>query len=114
MRLWYHCKTPKLTAQITLALRQILRPVAQAQIRQAKALGLSHRRIYAYYFHTFSAIANAWSCKGRHASWFWHSQVVISIIAHLIDLYDTEVIEEDGEMKPAALVKALAIALKEL
>ncbi|KAL5398603.1 hypothetical protein PMIN03_002523 [Paraphaeosphaeria minitans] len=100
--------------EITATLEKILLPVARAQVRQAKALGLSNKRIYVYYASVSAAVTGAWNRKWRHPLWSWASQAVISIVTFLVDIYDAEAIEEDGELKPAIVVKALAIALKEL
>ncbi|KAL5392179.1 hypothetical protein DPSP01_000697 [Paraphaeosphaeria sporulosa] len=103
-----------MTVQITVTLKKLLLPVARTQVWQAKELGLSNKIVYAYYANVGAAVTVEWNRKWRHPLWFWTSQAVMSIVTHLVDLYDTEVIEEDGEMKPAIVVKALAIALKEL
>lgn len=100
--------------QITAALEKLLLPVARTQVQQAKALGLSNKRIYVYYASVSAAVSVAWNRKWRHPLWYWTSQAVMSIVTFLVDRYDTEVIGEDGELKPPIIVKALAIALKEL
>lgn len=38
----------------------------------------------------------------------------MSIVAFLVDAYDREVVKKEGKLKPTIIVKALAIALKEL
>jgi hypothetical protein len=100
--------------QITAALKHLLYPVARAQVQQAKALGLPNKRIYAYYVNVNLTVGVKWNRKWRHPCYFWTSQAVMSIVTYLVDLYDIEVIEEDGELKPPIAIKALAIALIEL
>ncbi|KAL1593376.1 hypothetical protein SLS60_010984 [Paraconiothyrium brasiliense] len=100
--------------QLMKALYQVLRPVVRSQVQEAKAHGLSNKRIYSYYSVVRSTIEKSWNRKWRHITWFWNSDVVMSIVTWLVDLYDREVIEEDGELRPPILIKALAVALKEL
>ncbi|KAJ4351680.1 uncharacterized protein N0V89_007023 [Didymosphaeria variabile] len=85
--------------QITKELYQVLRPVVRAQVQEAKRHGLSNKRIYSYYSVLRSTIEKSWNRKWRHATWFWNSEAVMSIVAWLVDLYDREsirnVLEEE-------------------
>jgi hypothetical protein len=103
-----------ITVQFTAALKDLLYPVARAQVQQGKALGLSNERIYAYYSSVNFKVGITWKRIPRHSLYFWTSEAVTSIITCLVELYDTEVIDKDGELKPRIVIKALAIALVEL
>lgn len=99
---------------MTLVLSQYLRPMVHAQIREAKALGFSNTRIYHYYSKALTTLEKDFNCKWRRHSEFWFSSTIMSIVMFLVDINDPEVIYEDEELKPAIVVKALAMAIKEL
>ena len=100
--------------EMVLALTQVLSPYVDAQIEEAQRLGLSNRRIYSYYSELYSSIGTSWDRKWRDASRFWISGPILAITTYLVDQDDEETLDKHGEMKPSIVVKALAIAVKEL
>ena len=91
-----------------------MKDVVKRQITIAKNKGIPNEKIYEYYFLLRHSTEANWVVRWRHPLRPWYHESKMSIIEHLIDANDEQVLDSSGKIRPSMEIKAFAIIIKEL